>query len=196
MDNSQAIFECNCPYLKLVRREKIRELYEIDNQSLLFVATDGLNTYDVIVKILIKHYFNLAKDQHLHRKSNFNEWKFFIDNTSKLDVVGKLNDGDFIYNPNANDVTTPTSTIQNNNTEVNRNNNADINTQLTNFFDNPLNHIRLVEEAEKIDADMTLIISKNVNESVLRVIRRFNNGFRIIERLKSKYGNANADMEY
>jgi len=90
----------------------------------------------------------------------------------------------------------PTSTIQNNNTEVNRNNNADINTQLTNFFDNPLNHIRLVEEAEKIDADMTLIISKNVNESVLRVIRRFNNGFRIMERLKSKYGNANADMEY
>jgi hypothetical protein len=40
------------------------------------------------------------------------------------------------------------------------------------------------------------MISKNVDDSVLREISRLNNGFRIMERLKSKYGNSNADMEY
>ena len=163
--------------------------------------------------------FNLAKDQRLHGKSNFNEWKFLIDNAAKrqgikefmeVDVVGKLNDVGFDYNPNVNDVINkvitklitkmlpqaPAEPIRNNNAEVNRNNNVDINTQLTNFFGNPLNHIRLVEEAERIDADMILMISKNVDDSVLREISRLNNGFRIMERLKSKYGNSNADMEY
>jgi len=43
---------------------------------------------------------------------------------------------------------------------------------------------------------MTLMISKNVDESVLREISRLNNGFHIMERLKSKYGNSNVDMEY
>jgi hypothetical protein len=58
--------------------------------------------------------FNLAKDQRLHGKSNFNEWKFLIDNDPKrqvikefmeVDVVGKLNGQGFIYISNANDVT-------------------------------------------------------------------------------------------
>jgi len=58
--------------------------------------------------------FNLAKDQRLHGKSNFNEWKFLIDNAAKrhgikefmeVDVVGKINGRGFIYNLNANDVT-------------------------------------------------------------------------------------------
>jgi hypothetical protein len=151
---------------------------------------------------------DLAKDQHLHGKSNFNEWQG-IKEFMEVDIVGKINDRVFIYNPNANDfnrISTKLITkilqqasfapIRNNNAEVNRNNNVDINTQLTNFFGNPLNHIRLVEEAERIDADMILMISKNVDDSVLREISRLNNGFRIMERLKSKYGNSNADMEY
>jgi len=43
---------------------------------------------------------------------------------------------------------------------------------------------------------MILMISKKVDDSVLREISRLNNGFRIMERLKSKYGNSNADMKY
>jgi len=103
------------------------------------------------------HDFNLAKDQRLYGKSNFNEWKLLIDNAAKrqgikefmeVDVVRKLNDVGFNYNPNVIDVTNkvitklitkmlpqaPAAPIRNNNAEVNRNNDVDINTQLTNFF--------------------------------------------------------------
>jgi len=70
---SQAILECNCPDLKLVSRGKVRELYDIDEESLLFVATDRLSAYDVIMKngipgkgkILTQmsvFWFNLLKD--------------------------------------------------------------------------------------------------------------------------------------
>jgi len=70
---SKAILECNCPDLKLVSRGKVRELYEIDDKSLLFVATDRLSAYDVIMKngipgkgkILTQmsvFWFNLLKD--------------------------------------------------------------------------------------------------------------------------------------
>jgi len=65
--------------------------------------------------------FNLTKDQHLHGKSNFNEWKFLIDNAAKpqdnkefmeVDVVGKIDDRGFIYNPDANDVTNRVITVK------------------------------------------------------------------------------------
>jgi len=70
---SKAILECNCPDLKLVSRGKVRELYDIDEESLLFVATDRLSAYDVIMKngipgkgkILTQmsvFWFNLLKD--------------------------------------------------------------------------------------------------------------------------------------
>jgi len=70
---SKAILECNCPDLKLVSRGKVRELYDIDDESLLFVATDRLSAYDVIMKngipgkgkILTQmsvFWFNLLKD--------------------------------------------------------------------------------------------------------------------------------------
>jgi len=85
---------------------------------------------------------DLAKDQHLHGKSNFNEWQG-IKEFMEVDIVGKINDRVFIYNPNANDfnrISTKLITkilqqasfapIRNNNTEVNRNNDIDINTQL------------------------------------------------------------------
>jgi len=69
----------------------------------------------------------------------------------------------FYLQPNANDVTNrvipklitkmlphaPAAPLRNKNAEVNRNNDIDINTQLINFFGNPLNPFRLVEEAEK-----------------------------------------------
>jgi len=70
---SKAILECNCPDLKFVSRGKVRELYDIDEESLLFVATDRLSAYDVIMKngipgkgkILTQmsvFWFNLLKD--------------------------------------------------------------------------------------------------------------------------------------
>ncbi|KAJ2780267.1 Bifunctional purine biosynthetic protein ade1 [Coemansia interrupta] len=45
----EALYESNCPDLKLVARGKVRDLYEIDDSSLLFVATDRISAYDVIM---------------------------------------------------------------------------------------------------------------------------------------------------
>ncbi|KAJ2771652.1 Bifunctional purine biosynthetic protein ade1, partial [Coemansia linderi] len=45
----EALFESDCPELKLVARGKVRDLYEIDEHSLLFVATDRISAYDVIM---------------------------------------------------------------------------------------------------------------------------------------------------
>ncbi|KAJ3338242.1 hypothetical protein HDU93_009831 [Gonapodya sp. JEL0774] len=45
-----AITETHCPELKLVARGKVRDLYEIDDSSLLFVATDRISAFDVIMK--------------------------------------------------------------------------------------------------------------------------------------------------
>ncbi|KAG0173051.1 Bifunctional purine biosynthetic protein ade1 [Apophysomyces sp. BC1021] len=39
-----------CPDLKLVARGKVRDLYEVDAKSLLFVATDRISAFDVIMK--------------------------------------------------------------------------------------------------------------------------------------------------
>ncbi|KAI8097205.1 phosphoribosylaminoimidazole-succinocarboxamide synthase [Halteromyces radiatus] len=45
-----ALLESNCPDLKLVARGKVRDLYEVDEKSLLFVATDRISAFDVIMK--------------------------------------------------------------------------------------------------------------------------------------------------
>ncbi|KAJ1643468.1 Bifunctional purine biosynthetic protein ade1 [Coemansia erecta] len=45
----EALYESNCPDLKLIARGKVRDLYEIDDSSLLFVATDRISAYDVIM---------------------------------------------------------------------------------------------------------------------------------------------------
>ena len=36
--------------LPLVARGKVRDLYEIDNKTLLFIATDRISAYDVIME--------------------------------------------------------------------------------------------------------------------------------------------------
>lgn len=36
--------------LKLVARGKVRDVYELDEESLLFVATDRISAYDVVMK--------------------------------------------------------------------------------------------------------------------------------------------------
>ncbi|CAJ0755391.1 21905_t:CDS:10 [Entrophospora sp. SA101] len=45
-----AFLESNCPDLKLISRGKVRDLYEIDEKTLLFVATDRISAFDVIMK--------------------------------------------------------------------------------------------------------------------------------------------------
>ncbi|KAJ3187152.1 hypothetical protein HDU85_007190 [Gaertneriomyces sp. JEL0708] len=47
---SSVVTETKCPNLKLLARGKVRDLYDIDERSLLFVATDRLSAYDVIMK--------------------------------------------------------------------------------------------------------------------------------------------------
>ncbi|KAJ1862131.1 Bifunctional purine biosynthetic protein ade1 [Coemansia sp. RSA 2703] len=69
----EALYESNCPDLKLIARGKVRDLYEIDDSTLLFVATDRISAYDVIMnspiagkgKILTQisvFWFDLFKD--------------------------------------------------------------------------------------------------------------------------------------
>lgn len=36
--------------LKLIARGKVRDLYEIDDKTLLFIATDRISAYDVIME--------------------------------------------------------------------------------------------------------------------------------------------------
>lgn len=68
-----ALLESNCPDLKLLHRGKVRDVYEIDESSLLFVATDRISAFDVIMttgiagkgKILTQlslFWFDLLKD--------------------------------------------------------------------------------------------------------------------------------------
>ncbi|KAL0073682.1 phosphoribosylaminoimidazole-succinocarboxamide synthase [Phycomyces blakesleeanus] len=45
-----ALISSNCPDLKLIARGKVRDLYEVDEHSLLFVATDRISAFDVIMK--------------------------------------------------------------------------------------------------------------------------------------------------
>ena len=53
----------------------------------------------------------------------------------------------------------------------------------------------IIKETLKIDAELILLILKNVDEKILKKISRLTNSYRIMENLKGKYGN-NADMEY
>ncbi|KAJ1922258.1 Bifunctional purine biosynthetic protein ade1 [Mycoemilia scoparia] len=46
----QPLLESDCPDLKLLARGKVRDLYDIDDDSLLFVATDRISAYDVTMK--------------------------------------------------------------------------------------------------------------------------------------------------
>ncbi|KAI9144524.1 phosphoribosylaminoimidazolesuccinocarboxamide synthase [Paraphysoderma sedebokerense] len=45
-----AVLHSDCPDLKLLARGKVRDLYDVDKNSLLFVATDRLSAFDVIMK--------------------------------------------------------------------------------------------------------------------------------------------------
>ncbi len=44
-----AVVTTTCPDLELIARGKVRDLYRVDANSLLFVATDRISAYDVIM---------------------------------------------------------------------------------------------------------------------------------------------------
>ncbi|KAF9918338.1 Bifunctional purine biosynthetic protein ade1 [Lobosporangium transversale] len=44
-----AVVSTNCPDLQFVARGKVRDLYRVDDHSLLFVATDRISAFDVIM---------------------------------------------------------------------------------------------------------------------------------------------------
>jgi len=46
---SDALVRSECPDLKLITRGKVRDLYEIDAEHLLFVATDRISAFDVVM---------------------------------------------------------------------------------------------------------------------------------------------------
>lgn len=45
-----ALTKTNCPDLKLLARGKVRDVYEVDDEHLLFVATDRISAFDVVME--------------------------------------------------------------------------------------------------------------------------------------------------
>ena len=43
------LLQTNCPDLKLIARGKVRDIYELDEDKLLLVATDRLSAFDVVM---------------------------------------------------------------------------------------------------------------------------------------------------
>jgi phosphoribosylaminoimidazole-succinocarboxamide synthase len=46
---ADVLIESRCPNLKLLTRGKVRDVYQVDERSLLFVATDRLSAFDVVM---------------------------------------------------------------------------------------------------------------------------------------------------
>lgn len=44
-----ALLQTNCPDLRLLARGKVRDVFEVDDQYLLFVATDRISAFDVVM---------------------------------------------------------------------------------------------------------------------------------------------------
>ncbi|OMJ08603.1 Phosphoribosylaminoimidazole-succinocarboxamide synthase [Smittium culicis] len=70
---SKSLIESNLPDLELVARGKVRELYKVGEDALLFIATDRISAFDVIMKTPIEgkgkiltqlstFWFDLLKD--------------------------------------------------------------------------------------------------------------------------------------
>lgn len=47
---TSACIETSCPQLNLLARGKVRDVYEVDDDHLLFVATDRISAFDVVMK--------------------------------------------------------------------------------------------------------------------------------------------------
>ena len=50
MSQNTAITKIEIPGLKKIASGKVREIFEVDDKTLLFVATDRISAYDVILE--------------------------------------------------------------------------------------------------------------------------------------------------
>jgi phosphoribosylaminoimidazole-succinocarboxamide synthase len=48
--SNDCVLQSDCPTLDLIARGKVRDLYQVDQSTLLFVATDRLSAFDVVMK--------------------------------------------------------------------------------------------------------------------------------------------------
>lgn len=55
MTGTSAVSETELPDLRLMHRGKVRDVYHIDDETLLFVATDRLSAFDCILPTPIRH---------------------------------------------------------------------------------------------------------------------------------------------
>ncbi|MBX7055504.1 MAG: phosphoribosylaminoimidazolesuccinocarboxamide synthase [Pyrinomonadaceae bacterium] len=55
MDNNRPLIDSNIPELELLHRGKVRDVYAIDDDRLLLVATDRLSAFDCVLPTPIEH---------------------------------------------------------------------------------------------------------------------------------------------
>src|SRR5215213_4808783 len=55
MATAQTVFETSFPELPLVHRGKVRDIYQVNEDQLLLVATDRLSAFDVVLPTPVKH---------------------------------------------------------------------------------------------------------------------------------------------
>lgn len=53
MNGVKPIYESDIPDLRLLHRGKVRDIYEVDDASLLLVATDRISAFDCVLPTLI-----------------------------------------------------------------------------------------------------------------------------------------------
>lgn len=66
MSQADALFETDLPHLKLLNRGKVRDIFDIDDQHMLIVASDRLSAFDVVLPQPIP-----GKGEVLTRVANF-----------------------------------------------------------------------------------------------------------------------------
>lgn len=66
MSEKSALYESNLPHLQLLNRGKVRDIYQIDHEHMLIVASDRLSAFDVVLSQPIP-----GKGEVLTRVANF-----------------------------------------------------------------------------------------------------------------------------
>ena len=66
MTHPDALYQSELPHLKLLNRGKVRDIYDVDREHLLIVATDRLSAFDVVLPQPIP-----GKGEVLTRVANF-----------------------------------------------------------------------------------------------------------------------------
>jgi len=121
----------------------------------------------------------LQPDKRLN-KTNFEEWKFLIDNVLKSKKILKFIETDLIGN------------LKENLKELKTNN---LNNESTKKQAEKLE--KQIEDTEACNALASTILITNVSKEILEYIKNLKSAFEIIQKLKSLYGNEkSADIQY